>query len=445
MYHWEGKGWPLFKYDASRVTASLNEYSKKAYSVEGAISQLSLTDHNDAYVHLLVEEALSTSAIEGEKLNREEVRSSVARFLGLKEPERGGYFPKEKGIAAMLVDVRKSVSMPMSKSLLCHWHDLLLHGCEDYYVHSIIKGDYRNSAIDVVREDLYGDTETIYKAPADNRGEVEHEMNAFFQWYNNDAIACEGSPLSGPVKAAIAHLWFVAIHPFQDGNGRVGRAIAEHALFQDFSRPPLFSISTIINTNRIEYYQQLRATNSTLVVNNWVTWFVELVKESQSKSLESVEFVLKKSKFWATYGEIKLNTRQEKVMKKIFSVGADGFVRDGLTNEKYRAITGAPPATATRDLKSLVSNGLLIPSGEGKRGLRYFVNFPQEHELFEPKKARSLVDDVTLAKLIKKIERNIDYFRGERNPGLNKLIDEYTALAQGDYEAEAKLKSILST
>lgn len=445
MYHWEGKGWPLFKYDASRVTASLNEYSKKAYSVEGAISQLSLTDHNDAYVHLLVEEALSTSAIEGEKLNREEVRSSVARFLGLKEPERGGYFPKEKGIAAMLVDVRKSVSLPMSKSLLCHWHDLLLHGSEDYYVHSIIKGDYRNSAIDVVREDLYGDTETIYKAPADNRGEVEHEMNAFFQWYNNDAIACEGSPLSGPVKAAIAHLWFVAIHPFQDGNGRVGRAIAEHALFQDFSRPPLFSISTIINTNRIEYYQQLRATNSTLVVNNWVTWFVELVKESQSKSLESVEFVLKKSKFWATYGEIKLNTRQEKVMKKIFSVGADGFVRDGLTNEKYRAITGAPPATATRDLKSLVSNGLLIPSGEGKRGLRYFVNFPQEHELFEPKKARSLVDDVTLAKLIKKIERNIDYFRGERNPGLNKLIDEYTALAQGDYEAEAKLKSILST
>jgi Fic family protein len=443
MYHWEGKDWPSFKYDVSRVTATLNEYSKKAYSVEGAMSQLSSTDHNNAYVHLLVEEALSTSAIEGEKLNREEVRSSVARFLGLKEPERGGYFPKEKGIAAMLVDVRKSVSIPMSKYLLCHWHDLLLHGSEDYYVHSIIKGNYRDSPIDVVREDLYGETETIYKAPGENRDKVELEMNAFFQWYNDETITCEGSPLSGPIKAAIAHLWFVAIHPFQDGNGRIGRAIAEHALFQDFSRPPLFSISTVINTNRMEYYQQLRGTNSTLVVDDWVEWFVELIKESQTKSLESVEFVLKKSKFWATYGEDKLNTRQEKVMKKIFSVGADGFVRDGLTNEKYRAITGAPPATATRDLKSLVASGLLFPSGVGKRGLRYFVNFPQEHELFKPKQATPLIDGVALTKLIKKIERNIDYFKGEKNLGLDKLVDEYTALAQGSDDARAKLKSIL--
>ncbi|NQZ24658.1 MAG: Fic family protein [Colwellia sp.] len=443
MYHWEGKYWPLFKYDVSRVTATLNEYSKKAYSVEGSMSQLSSTDHDDAYVYLLVEEALSTSAIEGEKLNREEVRSSVARFLGLKEPERGGYFPKEKGIAAMLIDVRKSVSIPMSKSLLCHWHGLLLHGSEDYYVHSIIKGDYRYSSIGVVREDLYGETETIYKAPGESRDKVELEMNAFFQWYNDDTITCEGSLLSGPVKAAIAHLWFVAIHPFQDGNGRVGRAIAEHALFQDFARPPLFSISTVINTNRMEYYQQLRKTNSTLVVDDWVVWFVELVKKSQTKSLESIEFVLKKSKFWAAYGEIKLNIRQEKVMNKIFSVGADGFVRDGLTNEKYRAITGAPPATATRDLKSLVSSGLLIPSGAGKRGLRYFVNFPQKRELFEPKKASPLFDEIALAKLIKKIERNVDYFRGEKNPGLSKLIDEYKALTQGSDDAEAKLKSIL--
>ena len=157
----------------------------------------------------------------------------------------------------------------------------------------------------------------------------------------------------------------------------------------------------------------------------------------------SVEFVLKKSKFWATYAEIKLNTRQEKVMKKIFSVGADGFVRDGLTNEKYRAITGAPPATATRDLKSLVSSGLLFPSGVGKRGLRYFVNFPQEHELFKPKQASPLIDGVALTKLIKKIERNIDYFKGEKNLGLDKLVDEYTALAQGSDDARAKLKSIL--
>ncbi|OUS74562.1 hypothetical protein B5G52_00715 [Pseudoalteromonas sp. A601] len=436
MYHWQQKNWPKFEYDVTRFEASVSEYSNKAYSIEGALSQIPSNDHNDAFVHLLVEEALSTSAIEGEKLNREEVRSSVARFLGLKEPERGGYFPKEKGIAAMLVDVRKSIKSAMSKTLLCHWHTLLLHGSEDYYVKPITKGDYRDSPIDIIREDLYGDSEIIYKAPGNNRIEVEHEMDAFIQWYNS-------ANCSSPIKAAVAHLWFVAIHPFQDGNGRVGRAIAEHALFQDFSRPPLFSMSSMINTNRMDYYQKLRDTNYGLQINEWIAWFVELVRTSQDKSLESVEFVLQKSKFWAEYEEVKLNQRQEKVMKKIFTVGSDGFVRDGLTNEKYRAITGAPPATATRDLKSLVDNGLLYPSGEGKRGLRYFVNFPQEKNLFADKEEVSLVNDVSLIKILKKIERNIEYFRGEKNSGLTKLIDEYKALSLDDKVAEQKLEKLL--
>ena len=118
-------------------------------------------------------------------------------------------------------------------------------------------------------------------------------------------------------------------------------------------------------------------------------------------------------------------------------------MRDGLTNEKYRAITGAPPATATRDLKSLVDNGLLYPSGEGKRGLRYFVNFPQDHNLFVGKENAPLVDDISLSKLLKKIERNIEYFRGEKNSGLTKLIDEYKALSLDDKEAEQQLKKLL--
>ena len=203
-------------------------------------------------------------------------------------------------------------------------------------------------------------------------------------------------------------------------------------------------MSSMINTNRMQYYQKLRNTNTGLQINEWIAWFVELVRASQDKSLESVEFVLQKSKFWAEYGEVKLNQRQEKVMKKIFTVGADGFVRDGLTNEKYRAITGAPPATATRDLKSLVDNGLLYSSGEGKRGLRYFVNFPQEKNLFADKEDVSLVNDVSLIKILKKIERNIEYFRGEKNSGLTKLIDEYKALSIDDKVAEQKLEKLLA-
>lgn len=436
MFHWESKDWPNFTFDASLVVKSIAEYSNKAYGIEGALSQLPSSDHNAAFVHLLVEEALSTSAIEGEKLNREEVRSSIAKFLGLQAIEHGGHFPKEKGIAAMLIDVRKSIKTAMSKELLCHWHSLLLHGSEDYYIQPIIKGDYRNSSIEVIREDLYGEIEIIYKAPGANRDEVQSQMDSFIQWYNSTDYA-------GPIKSAIAHLWFVAIHPFQDGNGRIGRAIAEHALFQDFTRPPLFSMSTVINTNRAEYYQQLRDTNSTLQIDEWVVWFVELVRIAQVKSLESVEFVLQKTKFWAAYGDVKLNGRQQKVMQKIFSVGADGFVRDGMTNEKYRAITGAPIATATRDLKSLVDHGLLYASGEGKRGLRYFVNFPKNRELFALKETKVIIDDVALQKVLKKIARNIEYFRGEKNLGLTALLDEYFALAQGDEEAQIKLNKVL--
>lgn len=436
MYHWESKDWPNFEFDISLVAKSVDEYSKKAYSIEGALSQLSSADHDAAFIHLLVEEALSTSAIEGEKLNREEVRSSIAKFLGLQESGHGGFFPKEKGIAALLIDVRKSINTEMSKELLCHWHSLLLHGSEDYYVYPIIKGNYRNSFIDVVRADLYGDIEIVYKAPGANEDDVQAQMDAFIQWYNS-------THHTGPVKSAIAHLWFVAIHPFQDGNGRIGRAIAEHALFQDFTRPPLFSMSTVINANRSDYYRQLRNTNGTLRVDDWVVWFVELVKISQVKSLESVEFVLQKTKFWAVYGDVKLNSRQQKVMQKIFSVGADGFVRAGMTNEKYRAITGAPIATATRDLKSLVDHGLLYASGEGKRGLRYFVNFPKDNELFVPNESKVMIDDAALKNVLKKIARNIEYFRGEKNPGLTALLDEYSVLTQGDEEAQINLRNVL--
>lgn len=438
MYHWESKDWPNFAFDISLVAKSIDEYSKKAYSIQGALSQLSSSDHDAAFIHLLVEEALSTSAIEGEKLNREGVRSSIARFLGLQEPEHGSHFPKEKGIAAMLIDVRKSIKTAMSKELLCHWHSLLLHGCEDYYVHPIIKGDYRNSTIDVIREDLYGDVEIVYKAPGSNRDDVQAQMDTFIRWYNSTGY-------TGPIKSAIAHLWFVAIHPFQDGNGRIGRAIAEHALFQDFTRPPLFSMSTVINANRSDYYRQLRNTNSTLYIDDWVVWFVELVRISQVKSLESVEFVLQKTKFWTAYGDVKINGRQQKVMQKIFSVGADGFVRDGMTNEKYRAITGASIATATRDLKSLVDHGLLYVSGDGKRGLRYFVNFPKDKELFEPKEGKVIVDEARLQTVLKKIARNVEYFRGEKNPDLTALLDEYSVLAQGDEEAQIKLKKALQS
>jgi len=446
-YNWQHKNWPEFIYNSSDFDHLVMQFQNKAYSLQGRLEQLNIESQQEAHILLMVEEAINSSEIEGENLNREEVRSSVARFLGLKIKKSTTPSLKEEGIAALLINVRESLNQHLSKEKLCYWHKLLLQ--EDNSRKLILKGDYRDGTVDVIKDDLYGNVDVIFKAPGISREEVTLEMDKFFSWYNTTDPSNEGGHfLSGPVRAAVAHLWFVTIHPFEDGNGRIGRAIAEHALYQDFENPPLFSISAAINNNRNQYYEQLQSTNEVMDISNWIQWFVNIVHDAQISATLKVDYILEKSKFWDRHIETKFNERQHKAIAKIFDSGPEGFITNGINNKKYRAITKCSLATATRDLKDLVNKDVLYLEGSGKRNIRYLICFV-ENSVFKRHDdslhggSRDKFIEITLEKLLENIQRNIDFHQDKYNSKLLEMIEHYEQLADESEALLHKLKIIL--
>ncbi|MGB0938853.1 MAG: Fic family protein [Colwellia sp.] len=447
-YNWQHQNWPEFIYNPSDYDHIVMQFQKKAYSLQGRLEQLNIESQQEAHILLMVEEAINSSEIEGENLDKEEVRSSVARFLGLNIKTSGKPSLKEQGIAALLINVRESLNQKLSKEKLCYWHKLLLQDDENPKK-SILKGDYRDETVDVIKDDLYGNVEVIFKAPGISREDVTREMNLFFAWYNTtDPSNKNGHFLAGPVRAAVAHLWFVTIHPFEDGNGRIGRAIAEHALYQDFESPPLFSISATINNHKKQYYEQLQGTNEAIDISNWVQWFVNIVHDAQASAALKVDYILQKSKFWERHKETKLNERQQKAIATMFESGPEGFITNGITNEKYRNITKCSLATATRDLQDLITKDVLYLEGSGKRNIRYLISFV-ENSVFKVRDdssqtgSRDKFIEATLEKLLINIQRNLDFHQDKSNAKLLELIEHYEQLADGSKKSLQKLHNIL--
>lgn len=446
-YNWQHPNWPKFKYQSDGLNKVIDEYTKISFNLQGQVSQLDQENKSEAYIYLMVEEAINTSEIEGENLNREEVRSSVARYLDLDLSQPKGIFHKENGIASLLIDVRTSFNSELSKNMICYWHDLLLTGQESYCTKRGIKiGEYRNGPVDIVTGS--GDyEEVVFEGPPGDT--VEIEMNAFVNWYNSTSPLNDNDDyLPGPVRSAIAHMWFTSIHPFGDGNGRIARAISEHALFQDFDIPPLFSISTPINKNRDDYYKMLAESSRihpSIDLTNWVKWFAETIKNAQIDAKNKIDFILKKSIFWDHHKDTHLNKRQHKITNKFFEFGTDGLVKNGINSDKYQGMTGCSSATATRDLKGLVDKGILVPSQSGGRSLRYYINLVEEKPVFNifPKGNDKKMIEISINKLSDDIQRNINFHKAP-NRQLNKLINKYKAFADGDQDQLYKLANLLS-
>jgi Fic family protein len=449
-YNWQHQDWPNFIYDPSDFDQVVMQFQKKACSLQGRLEQLNIESQQEAHILLMVDEAINSSQIEGESLNREEIRSSVARFLGLKSEPNSAHSLKEQGIAALLISVRESLKQSLSKEKLCYWHKLLFQE-DSPHKKPVLKGDYRDGTIDVIKDDLYGNVEVIFKAPGSSREQVIQEMDQFFAWYNTtDPSNKDVKHMSGPVRAAVAHLWFVSIHPFEDGNGRIGRAIAEHALYQDFENPPLFSISAIINNNAKQYYEQLQGTNEVMDISNWVQWFVKIVHEAQISAALKVDYILEKSKFWDKHKDTKLNERQRKAITRIFSSGPEGFITNGISNEHYRKMTKCSLATATRDLKDLIGKKMFYVVGSGKRNIRYLICFV-ENSVFKTNTfqkntgssnngSRDSYIQATLEKLLGYIQRNMDFHQDKSNPKLLEMIEHYKELADGNSECLDRLR-----
>ena len=313
----------------------------------------------------MLSEAIKTSAIEGEDLDRESVRSSLLSLITSDTlPDNSDQ--KAAGAAMLLVDVRKNGLTSLTHDLLGKWQSMAVP--EQRYT-PVLRGAYRNdpSPMQIV-SGPYGREKVHYEAPPANR--VYDEMARFLDWYNQASPLNMDNKLPGIARAGIAHLWFEVIHPFDDGNGRVGRAIADHALSQFLGYPTTACLATAIEGDKKSYYLQLeKASRGSLDVNGWLDYFADRVIKAQEIAREEVDFVLAKTRFYETYGD-QLNDRQARMVLRVFSEGRNGF-EGRITTRKYQVITKCPNRTASRDLSDLVTKGIITPLPGGGRTTRY--------------------------------------------------------------------------
>lgn len=323
-------------------------------------------DKEQITLELLSEEALNTSEIEGEFLNRDSLQSSIRRNFGLVTDNRR--IPSaEQGIAEMLVELYRGFDAPMDNALICRWHALLLQGRRDLSH----PGGYRSGTqpMQVVSGPIHEPT-VHFEAPPS--AAVPAEMERFWEWFA--ATAPRGqTPLPILTRAGIAHLYFVSIHPFEDGNGRIGRALAGKVISEGLGHAALIALSRVINRGRKTYYAMLERSNKGNEITDWLVYFAQTVLDAQAHAQALVEFLIAKTRF---YDRLRgqFNERQEKVIARVFREGPGGF-HGGLSAENYIRITGTSRATATRDLQDLVEKHALLRSGTLK-GTRYRLYLP---------------------------------------------------------------------
>jgi Fic family protein len=366
MWIWQQPDWPTFGFDASRLTAAIAEYRQRAAQLAGGVAGLAADAREEALVDLLVCEAIKTSAIEGERLDRVSVRSSIKAHIGLAPKETASRDPRADGIAALMVSVREHVARPLDGTRLGTWQTMVI---PDRPSHRVERGTYRRGDAPMLIVSGYiGKQRLHYEAPPSAR--VPQEMARFLDWYNATAPGGHQAPIPGPVRAGIAHLWFESIHPFDDGNGRVGRALADHAIAQDLGYPPLSCLATCIEADKKTYYALLERTQREgLRIDDWLGWFVDTVLKSQDIARAQVDLVVEKTRWFDRHRAL-LNERQFKVAARMFAAGPAGF-EGGMTAGKYMGITGCSKATATRDLVALAQMGALTCLPGGGRSTRY--------------------------------------------------------------------------
>ena len=363
VWNWQMPGWPEFVYDEHRIRPLEAEFLRRSGVHVGVFSHLKAQDQELLRTELLSDEALQTSRIEGEILDRDSLQSSIRRMFGLSHDGRKAS-PAEKGISELQVDVYRNFPGPLTDEKLFEWHHMVVRGRWD--LKEI--GQYRQheEPMRIVSGAIH-DPFVHYEAPPSQQ--VPGEMKRLIEWFNRPL-----EPLSGLARAGIAHLWFESIHPFEDGNGRIGRAIAEMALSQALGQSTLVALSIILEKHRKQYYEELGLASRTIEITRWLVFFGSMVLEAQEQSLRKMEFLVKKTQFFERYRGV-LNERQEKVLLRMFREGEDGF-KGGLSSKNHIRITGCSPATATRDLAALVELGAMLRTGELKNA-RYFLNFSE--------------------------------------------------------------------
>jgi Fic family protein len=362
---WQRPDWPQFRWDVARLAHPLAAARQAQGELTGMARLLDPDSDLHARLEVLTSEGVATSAIEGEHFDPNAVRSSLARRLGL--PTAGLPAPQRsvEGLVDVLLDATQKLDKPLTQRMLASWQAALFPTGRSGLV-KIRVGALRSTApMRIVSGPL--DRQKIHYEAPPRRG-LERELKRLLDWFNKPPVGVDGL-----ARAGLAHAWFELIHPFEDGNGRVGRALLDRALAQDEHRSSrLYSLSGRFMVVRSEYYGALQAlSRGDLDVTDWVKWFLKQVVAACAESASTVEHVLQKARFWIYHSQSGFNERQRKVLNTLLDAGPDGFV-GGMTNKKYAHLTHISPATAQRDLAELVERGILRVQGAG-RSVRYHL------------------------------------------------------------------------
>lgn len=363
MYIWERPDWPHFRWDAAQLLNPLAEAHLKQGRLLGRMASLGFEVRLEAELGAVTEEAITSSAIEGEHLDPASVRSSVARRLGVPGAALGPEDRHVEGMVSMMLDATRDLETPLTREQLFGWQAALFPTGYSG-IHQIKTGGWRDDTdgpMQVLSGPM-GHEKVHYQAPPAER--VDAEMQALLHWINAPMT------LDGIVHAAIAHLWFVTIHPFEDGNGRIARALAERSLARsEQSSQRFYSLASEIRRERPSYYESLEATQKgELEITPRLLWFIACV----SKAIDAAEVghaaVLRKANFWQRHADVILNERQRKVLNRFL----DGF-EGKLTARKWAAMAKCSMPTAQRDIKELLDAGMLIRNEGGSKNTSYDV------------------------------------------------------------------------
>lgn len=356
-WNWQDTDWPNWRFDPEKLRIFEEKFLLNSGRLLGAWQHLAPQTQEQLKIDLLSDEALKTSEIEGEYLDRASVQSSVRRQFGLQVDREAG--PAETGIAELMVSCFNGFGDALTDEVLFNWHRLVCAGRTDLTA----IGGYRDHSapMQVVSGPIHKPI-VHFEAPPSKL--MQPEMTRFIAWF-------EESDLPALTKAALAHLYFVTIHPFEDGNGRVARALSEKALAQALGQPSLLALARQIEIQRKGYYEALHASNKSLEITDWLLWFAQTAQDAQAYSISLIDHLIAKTKMMDRLRG-QLNPRQEKALIRLFDAGPEGFL-GGLSAKNYMTITGTVPATARRDLGDLVAKEALKRTGE-RRGTRYWLN-----------------------------------------------------------------------
>jgi Fic family protein len=363
-YNWEQKDWLNFRYKLDGMEPLFTQIIRNESKYDTLVKTLPEGLQAATVIDFMVEEAIKTSAIEGEFFSRKDVTSSIKKNLGIHSKAKIQNKDAEC-VSKLMIAVRTTYANSISKAVLCAWHQMLLSTATDIEV-----GKWRTHAEPMqIISGAMGKIKVHFEAPPSNT--MASEMKRFIEWFNYTSPSGKTPIYNGVVRAAIAHLYFLSIHPFEDGNGRIGRALSEKVLSQACERPILLSLSYAIEKNKKEYYKQLQKAQQTNEITNWIKYFTTLVLKAQQFAEAQINFTLKKITFLDKH-KANLNTRQLKSIKRMLEEGTDDFT-GGMNATKYKSLNKTSKATATRDLQQLLELKILIAKGGG-RSTSYSLN-----------------------------------------------------------------------